>query len=221
MTDKAELIENLNNSFSSFWISKNIDIENESKAIPTNKFNACMMFIYSNYVQSLEIKTSKGLKKYNYIDYINLIEWYIAKSLDYDKISLFGFALLINRSVNFIYSAKNNLDNMLDSFIIEKDNILYLSSNNDDNIINDDVVLKTTCGGDGNLTLPIINATNKLFESLQYETVSKLNDTPLGLVTNANNNKDIGLMYAKERIQEQAKAKALISLSELPKLEEL
>ena len=111
-------------------------------------------------------------------------------------------------------------------FDIDINNNLYTENNynnsakgiNNSNNISD-VVLNTTCDSVGNLTLPIIDVTNKVFEYLQQSTVSKLNDTPLGIVTNANNNKDIGLMYAKERIQETAKARAMISLNDLPMLE--
>jgi len=215
MVRKEELVNNLNNSFSSFWLSKNINIEEDFKSIPTNKFNACMMFVYTNYVNTLEIRSAKGIMKYNNIDFINLIEWYIAKSLDLDKISLFGFSLLINRNVSFLYDLKNNTDSILDFF--DYNNCIY-DNNNDHIYYNNEVHLNEDRE---KITLPTVNATKKLFETIQYQTVSKLNDTTIGLVTNANNNKDVGLMYAKERIQEQAKAKALISLSELPRLEEL
>ena len=55
------LINELNNAFYSFWNSKAIDIETDYKAVPTNKYNACMMYIYQSYVSSLEITNSKGI----------------------------------------------------------------------------------------------------------------------------------------------------------------
>lgn len=229
-----ELINELNNAFYSFWNSKEIDIETDYKTIPTNKYNACMMYIYQSYVSSLEIINSKGIKQYNYMDYINLIEWYISKALEYNFISLYGFALLINRTTQFIYMIRDNSDNILNSFIIESkysDDINIIESvninnssvvNNNidcDNSIEYNVESKTTSGGVENVTALLISSTQKLFECIQQSTVSKLNDTTIGLVTNANNNKDIGLMYAKERIQETAKARLKISLNDLPMLE--
>lgn len=229
-----ELINELNNAFYSFWNSKEIDIETDYKTIPTNKYNACMMYIYQSYVSSLEIINNKGIKQYNYMDYINLIEWYISKALEYNFISLYGFALLINRSTQFIYMIRDNSDNILNSFIIESkysDDINIIESvninnssvvNNNidcDNSIEYNVESKTTSSGVENVTALLISSTQKLFECIQQSTVSKLNDTTIGLVTNANNNKDIGLMYAKERIQETAKARLKISLNDLPMLE--
>ena len=237
------LINELNNAFYSFWNDKNIDIESDYKTIPTNKYNACMMYIYQSVVCSLEITNSKGIKQYNYMDYINLIEWYISKALEYNFISLYGFALLINRSTQFIYMIRDNSDNISNSFIIESkcsndisvikplDNSSVVDSsinkcssniykNSDcDKSIAYNVELNTTCGSFENVTSLLTSQTQKLFECIQQQTVSKLNDTTIGLVTNANNNKDIGLMYAKERIQETAKARMKISLNDLPMLE--
>lgn len=214
------LNENLDAYFASFWANKGGMNENDFSKIPTNTFNACMIFIYENYVNTLEVLCSDGRKLYTALDFIDLCNWYISKSLECDKISIYGFSLLINRSVNFLYTIKNQSDNVKNSFIFETYNNISNSNNvNTNNIILDNI---NNAAMDGEkLTLPIIEVVQKLFESLQYSTVSKLNDSTIGLVTNANNNKDIGLMYAKERIQEQAKAKAFISLSELPKLEEL
>ena len=218
MTDRETLIENLNTLFYTFWSNKDIDIDNDYKSIPTNKYNACMMFLYEQYVNTLEIPNNRNQKKYSYIDYINLIEWYIAKSLDYNFISLYGFALLLNRSISWLYSVKNT-DNIINMFVVDSNNI-----NNNSVLLNDNNIdINNRVEGSQrdveNATAPTIDATKKLFETIQQSTVNKLNDTPLGLVTNANNNKDIGLLYSKERIQEQAKARLTVSLADLPRLE--
>ena len=104
---------------------------------------------------------------------------------------------------------------------------------NNNSICNCDIDINNNVGMDNNIynspsgdkgdvekaSLLLIDITNKAFEYLQQATVNKLNDTPLGIVTNANNNKDVGLLYAKERIQETAKARLTIALNDLPKLE--
>ena len=104
----------------------------------------------------------------------------------------------------------------LNSFIFDVDNKSILEQSSNNNINNSQVSLNTDIE---KATALLQNVTKKLFESITQSTVNKLNDTTIGLVTNANNNKDIGLMYAKERIQEQTKARLTIALNDLPKLE--
>ena len=220
MEDREILINKLNELFMGFWAYKGIDIEHEK--VSTNKFNACMMYIYDTYIKNLEITNSKGIKQYFYLDYINIVEWYISKVLDYNFISIYGLALLINRSMEFLRLLNIGDDSIINSFIIE-------INNNDVNNYNSRVCIESSNiynnspkefeGEREKATALIKGATQKAFETLQQSTVNKLNDTPLGLVTNANNNKDIGLMYAKERIQEQTKARLQISLKDLPMLE--
>lgn len=228
MTNRETLINNLNSYFFSFWTNKGIDIETEYKQIPTNRFNACMLYIYDNYINTLEIfNKSKGVKQYIASDYIVIIEWYISKCLDYDFISLNGACCLLNRDTSWInnlkFSDTQDYNNSF-IFIVENNNsvensCIDINNINSDNNYISDVVFDTTCGGVENLRLLTQDITKKLFQTIQQSTVNKLNDTTIGLVTNANNNKDIGLMYAKERIQETAKARAMISLNDLPMLE--
>lgn len=229
MTDRNILINDLNSLFSQFWSDRDIDLNNSK--IPTNKYNACMMYIYDNYINKLELYNPKGFKQYSYIDYINIVEWYISKSLEYDFISLYGLSLLINRDISWLYTVKNNSDDILNMFIFDIDTNNSVDNNSIDN--NSNVVLKTISSGYNNsINSPVSlntdiekatahtqSATQKVFQYIQQATVNKLNDSTIGLVTNANNNKDIGLMYAKERIQEQTKARLTIALNDLPKLE--
>lgn len=232
--DKQQLFDDLNSFFDSFLESKGIDLE--TTKLTTNRYNSIMMYLYNTYVYKLELTTSKGFKQYSYIDYCNLIEWYIAKSLYLDMISLYGFCLLINRTMTFLNDSRymDNIE-LLNSFIIDVNNINNkYSSNIYNNIssVNDDIstinTIDTINNADSDRNTVRINenaselikcATQKLYETATQSTVNKLNDTTIGLVTNANNNKDIGLMYAKERIEAGVKARQTISLSDLPLLE--
>lgn len=226
------IINDLNMLFDEFINQNNIDLENQK--LTTNRYNAIMMHLYNIYVSKLEIINNKGIKQYSYIDYITIVEWYINKSLYHDIISIYGLCLLINRSIEFIRNIKYvDSSDVCNSFIfdinsVSNNNIVNSSIDNDNN-----VVLKTMSSSNNNsinsldcqpeslerVTMLCKDITNKAFEYLQQSTVSKLNDTPLGIVTNANNNKDVGLLYAKERIQETAKARLTIALNDLPKLE--
>jgi hypothetical protein len=271
MTNTNTLYDNLNAFFDGFWKSKKVDLETEYKSIPTNTYNACMMYIYDNYVKSLEVVNPKGLRQYIADDYIRICEWYIAKSLEYDFISLFGFACLINRSMFFIKSilTEDDINNrfifvytdstQINQFGANDPNLEFegdLARNNhnysnidqysntedygvDSNIysikdsISKERYSNTLCNirgkgdnldtvsnyGQDGASAHIYDVTQKLYETIQQQTVCKLNDTTIGLVTNANNNKDVGLMYAKETAIEVQKAKQMISLSELPKLQ--
>ena len=220
--DKEQLMNDLNMLFNSFLESKNIDIENTK--ITTNRFNAIMMYLYNSYVYKLEIPIKNGDKQYSYIDFINLVEWYISKSLYLDIISLYGFCLLINKSTTWLNSLRYMTPNdITKSFIIDniyinnKDSInSELKCDIDNNFNNSQVSLNTDSEKVG---LRLFEAVKKIYETLTQSTVNKLNDSQLGLIANANNNKDIGLNYAKERIEAQVKAKQSISLADLPLLE--
>lgn len=240
--DKEQLTNDLNMLFDSFIESKGIDLENAK--ITTNRFNAIMMYLYNTYVHKLEIVNNR-FKQYSYIDFCNLTEWYISKCLYLDIISIYGFCLLINKSMEWLNNLKYMTpEEITKSFIIDIYNINtknkdYINNKEecviDNNIIkNPDVVLNTTCNGiDNNITnsqklrnevmenasLLLFDSIKKLYETLTQSTVNKLNDSQLGLIANANNNKDIGLNYAKERIEAQAKARQSISLADLPLLE--
>ena len=220
--DKEQLMNDLNMLFNSFLESKNIDIENTK--ITTNRFNAIMMYLYNSYVYKLEIPIKNGDKQYSYIDFINLVEWYISKSLYLDIISLYGFCLLINKSTTWLNSLRYMTPNdITKSFIIDN---IYINNKNsinselkcdiDNNFNNSQVSLNTDSEKVG---LRLFEAVKKIYETLTQSTVNKLNDSQLGLIANANNNKDIGLNYAKERIEAQVKAKQSISLADLPLLE--
>lgn len=242
--NKEQLINDLNSLFDSFLESKNIDLE--TTKLTTNRFNAIMMYLYDTYVCKLEITNNRKQKQYSYIDFINLIEWYISKCLYLDLITLYGFCLLVNRSMGFLNTLKYADDiEIQSSFVFDIDSNIYNNSvvsntiNNgsidnicnintsDSNNINSSSVVDNNIysASEGaamdreNATLHIKFAIQKLYETLTQSTVNKLNDTTIGLVTNANNNKDVGLMYAKERIEAQAKARQIISLSDLPLLE--
>lgn len=246
--NKEQLINDLNSLFDSFLESKNIDLE--TSKLTTNRFNSIMMYLYDVYVSKLEIANNRGIKQYSYIDFINLIEWYISKCLYLDLITLYGFCLLINKSMGFLNGLKyaDNIEiessfifdiNSVDNNINNKcsvDNIYNNSVVNDNNINNNSVCDSNNIysgvnsnniynGLEGgaidreNATLHIKSAIQKLYETLTQSTVNKLNDSTIGLVTNANNNKDVGLMYAKERIEAGVKARQTISLSDLPLLE--
>ncbi len=209
------IIDDLNMLFDEFINQNNIDLENQK--LTTNRYNAIMIHLYTIYVSKLEITNNKGIKQYSYIDYITIIEWYINKSLYLDIISLFGFCCLINRSTEFIRNIKYmDSKDYLNSFIFDIDNKNILEQSSNNNINNSHVSINTDME---KASLHLQNVTKKLFESITQSTVNKLNDSTIGLVTNANNNKDIGLMYAKERIQEQTKARLTIALNDLPKLE--
>ena len=237
--DKEQLINDLNSLFDGFLESKGIDIENTR--ITTNRYNAIMMYLYNTYVYKLEIVNYR-FKQYSYIDFCNLIEWYVSKCLYLDIISIYGFCLLINKSMDWLNSLKYmSPEELTKSFIIDINinNKDYLNSkeqcNIKNNIIdNSDVVLKTMCDnidnsinssqklGDEvveNASLLLFDSVKRLYETLTQSTVNKLNDSQLGLIANANNNKDIGLNYAKERIEAQVKARQSISLADLPLLE--
>ena len=231
---QCEIINNLNNWFEQFWSDRNvqlIDEEGNYKKIATNRFSACMMYIYDNYVSRLEYIDNKGIKQYLYIDYITILEWYISKIREYDIISLDGFQCLFNRSAQWFYNIRDNTDNISNSFIID---IIDISNNsvcdidninnsvccsNSSNSNNSNDIAVYLNGDKEKATLLLLDITKKLYRALQDMTANKLNDTPIGLVTNANNNNDIGLNYAKERIQETAKARQLISLNDLPLIE--
>lgn len=246
MTDRERLFDDLNNLFDSFLDSKGIDLEQTK--LTTNRFNSIMMYLYDTYVCKLEIINNRKQRQYSYIDFINLIEWYISKCLYLDLITLYGFCLLINRTMGFLNTLKyaDNIE-LESSFIYDIDcSVLDNNSNVDSNNINSSIVDNNIYNGvnvdntinkgcSSNIynnsclngasvdreeaTLHIKFAIQKLYETLTQSTVNKLNDTTIGLVTNANNNKDVGLMYAKERIEAQAKARQTISLSDLPLLE--
>lgn len=263
--NKEQLINDLNSLFDSFLESKGIDLE--TSKLTTNRFNAIMMFLYDSYVCKLEITNNRKQKQYSYIDFINLIEWYISKCLYLDLITLYGFCLLINRSMGFLNTLKyadnielessfiydidlcsvdsntNNKCSINNNSVVSSNNInnnSSVNSNNNicnkdssgidnsssvDNIYNgsssiyNDSDIEAAAMDRENATLHIKSAIQKLYETLTQSTVNKLNDTTIGLVTNANNNKDVGLMYAKERIEAQAKARQTIALSDLPLLE--
>lgn len=226
MTNREILINDLNNLFDGFIQSKNLDIENNK--ISTNRFNSIMMYLYDVYISKLEVTIFNGKKQYSYIDYYNICDWYINKCLYYDIISIYGFALLINRNMTFLYNIKDSDGDCSNMFIFDVDesNIIINNPTVEDN---KHVVLNAMSNGlennmsinmDGEeATMHPFNITKKLFEVLTQSTVNKLNDTTIGLVTNANNNKDIGLLYAKERIKESAKARLVVNLSDLPQLE--
>ena len=262
MTDRNILLQNLNCYFDNFWIDKEIDLERNFRYIPTNKFNACMMYIYDCYIKTLETLGSQGNRIYNAIDFKNIIDWYISKALDYDFISLYGFSLLINRSKVFLDSLKNSIEpeKTIDSFSIEPDDIIYLANNNllnidyisctnnskdleksillDSNLehysavnckedminkFKDNITSVNECQEESykkDLSTLLFNSILKLYEYIQESTVSKLNDSHVGLIVNANNNKDVGLMYAKETAIEVQKARQKLSLSELPLLDD-
>ena len=220
--DKEQLINDLNYLFDSFLESKGIDLENTK--LTTNRFNAIMMYLYNSYVYKLEIPIKNGDKQYSYIDFINIVEWYISKCLYLDIISLYGFCLLINKSTTWLNALRYmSPDEIVKSFIIDNININNKDCINskiecdiDNKIINSRVSLN---GDNENVGLHIFEAVKKIYETLTQSTVNKLNDSQLGLIANANNNKDIGLNYAKERIEAQVKAKQSISLADLPLLE--
>lgn len=222
--DKEQLINDLNCLFDSFIESKGIDLENTK--LTTNRFNAIMMHLYNSYVYKLEIPIKNGDKQYSYIDFINLVEWYISKCLYLDIISLYGFCLLINKSTVWLNSLRYmSPDEIVKSFIIDNINIntknkdfIYseVKCDIDNKVINSQVSLNTDSE---NVGLRLFEAVKKIYETLTQSTVNKLNDSQLGLIANANNNKDIGLNYAKERIEAQVKAKQSISLADLPLLE--
>lgn len=235
--NKEQLINDLNSLFDSFLESKEINLE--TTKLTTNRFNSIMMYLYDTYVCKLEIINNRKQKQYSYIDFINLIEWYISKCLYLDLITLYGFCLLVNRSMGFLNTLKYADDiEIQSSFIFDicsvdntnnkccVDNNIYnnsvCDSNNNYSGVNSNNIYNGLEGGAidrEDATLHIKFAIQKLYETLTQSTVNKLNDTTIGLVTNANNNKDIGLMYAKERIEAQAKARQTISLSDLPLLE--
>lgn len=255
--NKEQLINDLNSLFDSFLEAKGIDLE--TSKLTTNRFNSIMMYLYDTYVCKLEIINNRKQRQYSYIDFINLIEWYISKCLYLDLITLYGFCLLINRSMGFLNTLKyaDNIE-LESSFIYDIDcsvldnnssvdnnicNINTSDSNNinnasviDNNIyngVNVDNTINKGCSSNiynnsclngasvdrEEATLHIKFAIQKLYETLTQSTVNKLNDSTIGLVTNANNNKDVGLMYAKERIEAEVKARQTISLSDLPLLE--
>lgn len=264
MTDKEGLFDDLNSLFDSFLDSKGIDLE--TSKLTTNRFNSIMMYLYNTYVCKLEITNNRGIKQYSYIDFINLVEWYISKCLYLDLITLYGFCLLINRSMGFLNGLKyaddieiqsnfifdidcntnnssvldtnnncvsSDIDNIcnintlngsvVDNSIynsdsVENNNNIYNGVELDNNIYSDSGLEGATIEGEKASAL-CRHSVQKLYETLTQSTVNKLNDSTIGLIANANNNKDIGLMYAKERIEMQAKARQTIALSDLPLLE--
>ena len=230
MTDKERLFDDLNNLFDSFLDSKGIDLE--TSKLTTNRFNSVMMYLYNSYVSKLEITNNRGIKQYSYTDFINLVEWYISKCLYLDLITLYGFCLLINRSMGFLNGLKYADDIEIQSnFIFDidynnnnssvVDNNIYNSvSSINDSVESNNIYMDLDGAAEGNKASALCKAAiQKLYETLTQSTVNKLNDSTIGLIANANNNKDIGLMYAKERIEMQAKARQTIALSDLPLLE--
>lgn len=232
--DREQLFDDLNSLFDSFLESKGIDLDNTK--LTTNRYNSIMMYLYNAYINKLEITLSTGIKQYSYIDFINIVEWYIAKSLYLDIISLYGLCLLINRSIGFLNNLKFADDiELQSSFIFDinssvvNNNIIKSNSVNDikcssmydTNIYmaDDRAETQETQGNAKNATALLKTTIQKIYETIQNQTVNKLNDTTIGLIANANNNKDIGLMYAKERIEMQVKARQTIALSDLPLLE--
>lgn len=254
---QCEIVKNLENWFAQFWDDRSIkliDDDGNYKKIPTNRFNACMMYIYENYVYSLEYPNRRNIKQYIYSDYIIIVEWYIAKCYEFDIVTINGLQILINRSSEYINSLKD-FDNIKKSFIyrvidinsnIDISNIdnscLCISpdasinninnnglcnniDNNDNNYINGccNDINNNIANEGGELegetiekaTAHVFDVTKKLYEAKQSALVNKLNDTPTGLIVNANNNNEFGLNYAKERIQEQVKARAALSVADV------
>lgn len=211
---KQEIINNCNDYFESFFERKNINLDEQK--VSTNCFNACMIYIYDIYVSTLENVNNRGIKQYKPYDYIYLCQWYIAKSLEYNYISLYGFCLLINRTKQWLYLLKNSdIETIGNSFYIECNIDNNISVVLDDNIYSNKEGVK---GGE-NVSALLQDITQKLFANYQESAVSKLNDSTIGLIANANNNKDLGLEYAKERIELQAKTRIKVSLNDLPLIE--
>lgn len=232
--DREQLFDDLNNLFDSFLESKNIDLENTK--ITTNRYNSIMMYLYNAYINKLEITLPTGTKQYSYIDFINIVEWYISKSLYLDIISLYGLCLLINRSIGFLNGLKFADDielqssfifdiNTINSSVVDNNinNIKCIGNNNSSSVYDTNILMandRTEMQETAKNASALLKVTiQKIYETIQNQTVNKLNDTTIGLIANANNNKDIGLMYAKERIEMQAKARQTIALSDLPLLE--
>lgn len=239
--DRNIIINNLNEWFNNFWNERNIELidsEGNYRKIATNRFNACMMYIYDNYIKTLEYINPKGFKQYIYSDYITIVEWYISKCYEYDIVSINGLQILINRGTDFLNSLKD-LDNIKRCFIFGViDNTINSSVVNNSS---DYISIKKVCdinningcvdnnniysviqlGGDEveKATELTFDITKKLYQTRSDLMVNKLNDNPTGMIVNANNNNDFGLNYAKERIQETAKARLKISLNDLPMLE--
>ena len=123
--------------------------------------------------------------------------------------------------VNNINNKYSGIYNNINSVDINNNSGVNSDINTIDTIdtINNPTSDKNTARINENASELLKSATQKLYETATQSTVNKLNDTTIGLVTNANNNKDIGLMYAKERIEAGVKARQTISLSDLPLLE--
>lgn len=237
---QCEIVKNLENWFAQFWDDRSIkliDDDGNYKKIPTNRFNACMMYIYENYVYSLEYPNRRNIKQYIYSDYIIIVEWYIAKCYEFDIVTINGLQILINRSSEYINSLKD-FDNIKKSFIyrvidinssidissIDSSCLCNIDNNNDNNngccnSINNNNIANEGGELEGKTiekaTAHVFDVTKKLYEAKQSALVNKLNDTPTGLIVNANNNNEFGLNYAKERIQEQVKARAALSVADV------
>lgn len=237
---QCEIVKNLENWFAQFWMDRNIQLIDDGgnyKRIPTNRFNACMMYIYENYVYSLEYPNRRNIKQYIYSDYIIIVEWYIAKCYEFDIVTINGLQILINRSSEYINSLKD-FDNIKKSFIysvidinsnidissIDSSCLCNIDNNNDNNngccnSINNNNIANEGGELEGETiekaTAHVFDVTKKLYEAKQSALVNKLNDTPTGLIVNANNNNEFGLNYAKERIQEQVKARAALSVADV------
>lgn len=183
------IISMLDSYFFEYWNLENIDIKSEYKDIPINTFNSVFIYIYDNYVSLKATKDNSN----RYINTYNERD-FINILRWFKKILLkYNIVSIYGLSLLLGYRKQYLLDIVKESSTRSNENYLWL-------------------------TVLMIEELQSVFELYQELAVSKLNDSTVGLITNANNNREMGLRYNQQQLVEAYTAKKMIDIADLPKL---
>lgn len=190
-----DTINSLESYFLEYWERvkgiENIHEYEGGKDLKINAFNASMLYIYTNYIYQFR----ESINNYEYSILSKIINWLMSIQLEFNIVSLNSLLLLClgGNYKSYIYMCINkgngNVNNNPYGFRPERAT---------------------------EQTVVLLKSYLDFYQGLATD---KLNDNTVGLITNANNNKDMGLMYNRQALADSLALKRCISIDDLPKLE--
>lgn len=192
-----DIIDCLESYFLEYWqATKGVDDIHEwdGKDLKINTFNASMLYIYTNYIYQFR----ELINNYDFNFLNKIISWLMSIQLEFNIVSLNSLLLLClgGNYKSYIYICINR------------------GSNGNSNVNNNPYGFRPEKATEQ--TVVLLKSYLDFYQGLATD---KLNDNTVGLITNANNNKDMGLMYNRQAMADSLALKRCISIDELPKLE--
>lgn len=187
-----DIINSLESFFLEYWERvKGVENIHEHKDLKINAFNASMLYIYTNYVYQFR----NSINNYDYSVLSRIINWLMSIQLEFNVVSLNSLLLLClgGNYKSYIYMCINK---------------------GNSNVNNNPYGFRPERATEQ--TVVLLKSYLDFYQGLATD---KLNDNTVGLITNANNNKDMGLMYNRQALADSLALKRCISIDDLPKLE--